>query len=112
MQIKTLPCTYPSWENIVAFDNPWVMRNIESYRFIPVTQLQWQDNMILPKGGFRDSPYWVYITRQDRAYCDFIHGDSLFIGKIENALSNTTNCNLVYYNPDYKLYSLEPSVLP
>ncbi len=83
------------------------------YPLIAVGQLQWQDHMVLPEGGFKeDSPCWLYIHRRHKAFYDFIYGAPLFIGKIEDALSDSRNSSLVYYNPDFRLYFLEPAVLP
>ncbi len=91
----------------------WAMKTEISgvdYPFIPLSQLQWQDRKVLPKGGFQDSSdsKWIYIMRRTREEYNFLLDEPYFVQKIESALANSVNCNLIYYNPDFKLYFLEP----
>ena len=92
---------------------PWATLEPVKHPFIPVSQLQWQEHVVLPKGGFKeDNPRWLFIHRQHEAFYSFILGAPLFIGVVEDALGNSSNCQLIYHNPDFKLYRLVPVDLP
>ena len=91
---------------------PWATLEPVKEPFVGLNQLEWQDRVVVPSGGFKDdSPRWLYLHHQHQAYYSFLLGEPYFLEVVEAALGITTNCQLTYRNPDFKLYRLEPVIL-
>ena len=91
---------------------PWATLEPVKEPFVGLNQLEWQDRVVVPSGGFKDdSPRWLYLHHQHQAYYSFLLGEPYFLEVVEAALGDTTNCQLIYHNPDFKLYRLEPVAL-
>ena len=100
----TSPGIYPAY--------PWATLEPVKEPFVRLDRLEWQDGEVMPRGGFQDgSPRWLYLDRRHHAFYSFLLGESTFLGAVEDALGNTTNCQLTYRNPDFRLYRLEPVAL-
>jgi hypothetical protein len=68
-------------------------------------QLDWQGDMLTIKTSVKQEiPHYIGIGRYDRAYYEWLRGDSQFIADIEQSLDSAVNCALVYTNPDFRLY--------
>jgi hypothetical protein len=88
---------------------PWATLEPVKGPFVRLSLLEWQDHVVIPSGGFKDdSPRWLYLHRQHHAYYGYLLGEPSFLRAVEAALGDTTNCQLTYSNPDFKLYRLEP----
>ena len=91
---------------------PWATLEPVKEPFVGLSLLEWQDHVVVPSGGFKDnSPRWLYLHRRHQAYYSFLLGEPYFLEVVEAALGDTTNCQLTYHNPDFKLYRLEPVAL-
>jgi hypothetical protein len=82
------------------------MKYQEFYFFNPSYEdLEWQDDRLVYLGGDGDlSPHYICISSNDRARYTFLWNEPDFIDKTASRLQVTTNCNLVYSNPDMSLY--------
>ena len=92
---------------VVGLDNPWLMKNLESYYYIPFDYLKWEDGNISEPIGEGVLPCRLIITRQDRAFYEYIRNEPEFVGEVEELLEGTENCWLIYDNPDFKIYEIE-----
>jgi len=91
---------------------PWGILEPVKEPFVRLNHLQWNGDTVTPRGGFTDgSPRWLYLHRRHDAYYGFLLGEPSFLVKLENALAETANCGVVYRNPDFRLYRLEPPTL-
>ena len=101
---ESTPGTYQAY--------PWGTLEPVKEPFVRLDRLEWQDGVVAPRGGFQDdSPRWLYLHRRNHAFYSFLLGEPMFLGAVEDALGNTTNCQLTYRNPDFRLYRLEPVAL-
>ena len=97
--------------NVNGTGYPWATLEPVKEPFARLGRLEWQDYEVLPGGGFKDDdPRWLYLGRRQHAYYGFLLGEPSFLRAIEDALGRTTNCQLVYLNPDFRLYRFEPVV--
>jgi len=93
--------------SLVALDHPWLMENLESYRYVPFADLWWKDGKVRVPVVDYDKPVYFVITRQDRAFYDFVLGAPEFAGEVERLLGRTENCELVYDNPDFMIWEID-----
>ncbi|MGB2799010.1 MAG: hypothetical protein WBC82_04110 [Dehalococcoidia bacterium] len=82
------------------------MKYREEYRFVPsFEELEWENDELVRVGRRIDpSPHYICISNHDRAVYNFYYDEPQFIDGIESSLQDATNCNLVYANPDLRLY--------
>jgi len=84
------------------------MKNIEQYRNTSLERLEWENGRLaLEERMEQYSPYYIGISRQNRARYGWFQGNPQFIDEIEQSLNNAVNCNFIYNNPDLKLYISE-----
>ena len=111
--VKGLDFSYENTpvSNVINSAYPWATLEPVKEPFLRLNRLEWHDNIVTPRGGFIDStPRWFYVHRQNHAYYSFLCGNSFFMPLIEDALDKTSNCQLTYINPDFRLYRLEPVI--
>ncbi|MGB2853613.1 MAG: hypothetical protein WBC55_04090 [Dehalococcoidia bacterium] len=82
------------------------MKYREEYRLVPsFEELEWENDELVRVGRRIDpSPHYICISNHDRATYTFYYDEPQFIDGIESSLQDATNCNLVYANPDLRLY--------
>jgi len=91
---------------------PWATLEPVKEPFVRLDRLEWHDTVVAPSGGFQDdSPRWFYLHRRHHVFYSFLLDEPAFLGVVEDALGETTNCQLTYRNPDFRLYRLEPVAL-
>ncbi len=84
------------------------VKNIERYYRLSLDNLKWDDNQLAVPGRLRQYlPYYISISRQDRAWYEWFMDDTQFIGETEQQLQSAANYNFIYNNPDLKLYIYE-----
>ncbi len=84
------------------------MKNIERYRHIGLERLKWENGrLVLEKWMGRYLPFYIGISRQDRARYEWFRGNTQFIDETEQELNKAVNCDFIYSNPDLKLYICE-----
>jgi hypothetical protein len=85
------------------------MKNIEQYLPIgTLERLEWENGRLVLKEGMEQYlPYYIGISRQNRAWYEWFQGNTQFIDEIEQSLNNAVNCDFIYNNPDLKLYISE-----
>ena len=84
------------------------VKNIEHYMATDLEQLEWEgDRLVWREWLGQNLPYYIGISRQNRARYAWFHGKTNFIEDIEQMLNNAVNCDFIYNNPDLKLYISE-----
>jgi hypothetical protein len=84
------------------------MKNIEQYHYTTLERLEWENGrLVLEEGMEQYLPYYIGISRQNRAWYEWFQGNTQFIDEIEKSLNNAVNCDFIYNNPDLKLYISE-----
>ncbi len=83
---------------------PWATLEPPRAPFLNISQLQWRGNEAID-----DRASWLYFHSRQAAFYDFILAAPSFVAAVEDALAKTTNCQLVYQNSDFRLYSLSPA---
>lgn len=85
-----------------------MVKDIEHYDNIRLGRLEWDDNQIVVAKWLTENlPYYIGLSRQDRALFEWFLGDIYFIPDIEQRLQNTVSLNFIYNNPDLDLYIYE-----
>ena len=100
----------PDGGTIIAMGYLWTIRNKEKYRYIPLARLQWHDSQVYLSGKNLSGPYWLIITEQERALCDFIYDYPEFPGQLSNLLNVTEGCNLVHGSEGFTVYSVDVKI--
>jgi hypothetical protein len=77
--------------------------NILQYQHLDYSQLEWQGNKLYTQGE-EEMPYYIAISNRDRAYYEWFRDNPNYINDIEQLLDSAVNCDLIYNNPDLKLY--------
>lgn len=94
-----------------AIFGAWPMgdvKNIEHYVGFDLDSLRWYDNRLMIPPWLREySPYYIGISRQNRAHYGWYQGNTEFIANLEQQLQDTEGINFVYYNPDLQIYIYE-----
>jgi hypothetical protein len=87
------------------------VKNYEHYgKDLSYGDLEWEDGELVRFGtlGSPDiAPRYVCISDHDRAMLDFYYNQPEAAGEISAAMEESTNCSLVYANPDLVLYIRE-----
>lgn len=84
------------------------VKNIEHYMATDLEQLEWEGGRLVWREWLgQNLPYYIGISRQNRARYAWFHGKTNFIEDIEQMLNNAVNCDFIYNNPDLKLYISE-----
>jgi len=82
-------------------------KNTENYTNFELHLLEWYDNQIPTPGWLLEYGYenfYIGINRQDRANYEWIKENPEFIINLKEQLQDTSNANLLYYNPDLSIY--------
>ncbi len=82
------------------------MKYTERYQFgVSFEDLEWEDDKLLPAGGDFDlTPHYICISNHDYELYNFYYNEPQFISDVESSLNAAINCNLVFANPDLRLY--------
>jgi hypothetical protein len=87
------------------------VKNYERYgKEVSYGDLEWEGGELVRFGtlGSPDiAPRYVCISDHDRALLDFYYNQPEAAGEISAAMEESTNCSLVYANPDLVLYIRE-----
>lgn len=84
------------------------VENIEKYIGSDLDNLRWRDNQwVEPKWLRAYSPYYISISRRDRAWYGWFLGKTLFIPELEQRLQDAVIWDFIYNNPDLKIYICE-----
>ena len=84
-------------------------KNIEHHANIRLDRLlKWKDSRLAsPKLMRQYLPYFIGISRQDRALYGWFLGETNFIPEMEQRLQDAVSWDFIYNNPDLKLYIYE-----
>jgi hypothetical protein len=83
-------------------------KNIENYFDYDLEDLIWRDNRLAIFPRLREyGPFYIGISRQNRANYEWYRGNTEFIDNIEQQLRDTLGISFVYYNPDMQIYIYE-----
>ncbi|MCL0074186.1 hypothetical protein M1O50_04875 [Dehalococcoidia bacterium] len=106
---EPLAAAYQS-EPVAFVPNYRFLEHPEEYRGALFEQLQFENNKVSCSDEVQVIyPHYIAVSRRDKGIY-YWNWDKLdFINEIEASLNNATNCNLVYVNPDMKLYIVEGS---
>jgi len=84
------------------------VKNIEHYIDFDLDDLRWYDNRLVTYNWLEEyEPYYISISRQNRANYEWYQGNTEFIDNFEQQIHNTAGINFIYYNPDLQLYIYE-----
>ena len=82
-----------------------LVENIEQYGTSNLEDLKWEDGKLVRKSWWKQGvPYYVAISRQNRARYGWFKGNTQFIGELEEKLQSTVDLDFIYNNPHLKLY--------
>lgn len=78
------------------------MKNFWQYKHIYFQQLEGKGDPLAQLPA--DYPRYMCLSRQDQAVFDVVYDKPRFIQEIQSSLDKTTNYNLIYTNPDVRIY--------